>query len=35
MLIETALGMLNCEEIARACPERLEAMVFGVADYAA
>ena len=35
VLIETALGMLNCEEIARACPERLEAMVFGVADYAA
>ena len=35
VLIETALGMVNCEEIARACPERLEAMVFGVADYAA
>jgi malyl-CoA/(S)-citramalyl-CoA lyase len=35
VLIETALGMLNCEEIARACPERMEAMVFGVADYAA
>ena len=27
--------MVNCEEIARACPERMEAMVFGVADYAA
>ena len=35
VLIETAMGMVNCEEIARACPERLEAMVFGVADYAA
>lgn len=35
VLIETALGMVHCEEIARACPERTEAMVFGVADYAA
>ncbi len=35
VLIETALGMVNCEQIARACPERMEAMVFGVADYAA
>ncbi len=35
VLIETAIGMANCEEIARACPERMEAMVFGVADYAA
>jgi malyl-CoA/(S)-citramalyl-CoA lyase len=35
VLIETAMGMVNCEEIARACPQRLEAMVFGVADYAA
>ncbi len=35
VLIETALGMTNVEEIARACPDRLEAMVFGVADYAA
>jgi malyl-CoA/(S)-citramalyl-CoA lyase len=35
VLIETALGMVHCEEIARACPERMEAMVFGVADYAA
>jgi malyl-CoA/(S)-citramalyl-CoA lyase len=34
-LIETAIGMVNCEEIARACSERMEAMVFGVADYAA
>jgi len=34
-LIETALGMANVEEIARACPARLEALVFGVADYAA
>jgi malyl-CoA/(S)-citramalyl-CoA lyase len=35
VLIETAIGMVNCDEIARACPERMEAMVFGVADYAA
>ena len=35
ILIETALGMANVEAIAQACPERLEAMVFGVADYAA
>lgn len=35
VLIETAMGMVNCDEIARACPERIEAMVFGVADYAA
>jgi malyl-CoA/(S)-citramalyl-CoA lyase len=35
VLIETAMGMMNCEEIAQACPERMEAMVFGVADYAA
>jgi malyl-CoA/(S)-citramalyl-CoA lyase len=35
VLIETAIGMVNCEDIARACPERMEAMVFGVADYAA
>ncbi len=35
VLIETAIGMVNCEEIARACPDRMEAMVFGVADYAA
>jgi malyl-CoA/(S)-citramalyl-CoA lyase len=35
VLIETAMGMVNCVEIARACPERMEAMVFGVADYAA
>ncbi len=34
-LIETAAGMDNIKEIARACPERLEALVFGVADYAA
>ena len=25
----------TCDEIARACPERMEAMIFGVADYAA
>lgn len=35
VLIETALGMANVEAIAKACPERMEAMVFGVADYAA
>jgi malyl-CoA/(S)-citramalyl-CoA lyase len=34
-LIETARGMLNVDEIAAACPERMEALVFGVADYAA
>jgi malyl-CoA/(S)-citramalyl-CoA lyase len=35
VLIETAMGMLHVDEIAAACPERMEAMVFGVADYAA
>jgi malyl-CoA/(S)-citramalyl-CoA lyase len=35
VLIETAMGMANVEDIARSCPERMEAMVFGVADYAA
>ena len=35
ILIETAKGMANVEAIAQTCPERLEAMVFGVADYAA
>ncbi len=35
VLIETALGMANVEQIAQTCPERMEAMVFGVADYAA
>src|SRR5436305_5595348 len=35
VLIETAIGMVNVDEIAAACPERMEAMVFGVADYAA
>jgi malyl-CoA/(S)-citramalyl-CoA lyase len=34
VLIETALGMANVEAIAQASP-RLEAMTFGVADYAA
>jgi len=34
-LIETAQGMANVEEIARSAPDRLEALVFGVADYAA
>jgi len=35
VLIETALGMVKVDEIATACPERMEAMIFGVADYAA
>ncbi len=35
VLIETAIGMVKCEEIATACPQRMEAMIFGVADYAA
>jgi len=35
ILIETAMGMANIESIAQTCPERMEAMVFGVADYAA
>jgi malyl-CoA/(S)-citramalyl-CoA lyase len=35
ILIETAAGMANVESIAAARPNRLEAMVFGVADYAA
>jgi malyl-CoA/(S)-citramalyl-CoA lyase len=35
VLIETAAGMVHVDEIASACPERMEAMVFGVADYAA
>jgi malyl-CoA/(S)-citramalyl-CoA lyase len=35
ILIETALGMANVEAIAQTCPQRLEAMVFGVADFAA
>ncbi len=35
VLIETAIGMVNVDEIATAAPDRMEAMVFGVADYAA
>ncbi|HET8780318.1 MAG TPA: aldolase/citrate lyase family protein, partial [Agromyces sp.] len=35
ILIETAAGMADVESISRARPDRLEAMVFGVADYAA
>ncbi len=35
VLVETAKGMSCVEEIAETCPERMEAMVFGVADYAA
>jgi malyl-CoA/(S)-citramalyl-CoA lyase len=35
VLIETAKGMYNVDEIAAACPARMEAMVFGVADYSA
>ena len=34
-LIETAPGMANVEAIAQACPDRLEALVFGVGDYIA
>ena len=34
-LIETALGMANVESIAACVPQRLEALHFGVADYAA
>jgi malyl-CoA/(S)-citramalyl-CoA lyase len=34
-LIETAIGMVNIDRIATAAPDRMEAMVFGVADYAA
>ncbi len=34
-LIETAAGMLNVDEIGASCPERMEALIFGVADYAA
>jgi malyl-CoA/(S)-citramalyl-CoA lyase len=35
VLVETAAGMAHVEQIAAACPDRMEAMVFGVADYAA
>jgi malyl-CoA/(S)-citramalyl-CoA lyase len=35
VLVETAAGMDRVGEIAAACPDRMEAMVFGVADYAA
>lgn len=35
VLIETAAGMAHIDEIATACPARMEAMIFGVADYAA
>jgi malyl-CoA/(S)-citramalyl-CoA lyase len=35
VLIETAIGMVKVDEIATAAPDRMEAMVFGVADYAA
>jgi malyl-CoA/(S)-citramalyl-CoA lyase len=35
ILIETAAGMADVEAISRTRPDRLEAMVFGVADYAA
>lgn len=35
ILIETAAGIANVEAISHARPDRLEAMVFGVADYAA
>ena len=35
VLIETAMGMAKANEIAGSAPDRMEAMVFGVADYAA
>jgi malyl-CoA/(S)-citramalyl-CoA lyase len=35
VLIETAAGIVELDSIAASCPDRLEAMVFGVADYAA
>jgi malyl-CoA/(S)-citramalyl-CoA lyase len=35
VLVETAMGMVNVDQIAAACPDRMEAMIFGVADYAA
>jgi malyl-CoA/(S)-citramalyl-CoA lyase len=34
-LIETAAGLVNLDEIAASCPDRMEALIFGVADYAA
>ena len=34
-LIETARGMVHINDIAATCPERLEALVFGVADFSA
>jgi len=33
VLIETASGLANVEEIAQACPDRLEALVFGSGDF--
>jgi malyl-CoA/(S)-citramalyl-CoA lyase len=33
VLVETAVGMANVETIAQACPERLEALVFGAGDF--
>jgi malyl-CoA/(S)-citramalyl-CoA lyase len=33
LLVETAVGMANVEGIAQACPERLEALVFGPGDF--
>src|SRR4029079_4632277 len=35
VLIETAIGMVKVDEVAASCPDRMEAMIFGVADYAA
>ncbi len=35
ILLESALGMTNVEKIAATCPERLEAICFGIGDYAA
>jgi malyl-CoA/(S)-citramalyl-CoA lyase len=33
VLVETAVGMANVETIAQACPQRLEALVFGAGDF--
>lgn len=35
VLIETAPGLYNVDEIAAAAPDRMESMIFGVADFAA
>ncbi len=35
VLIESAMGMFRLDEIAEACPARMEAMIFGAGDYSA